>query len=42
MEVTGVRYRLVVRITAADVGKRVAIRWRPPVARRRGRSRQGK
>ena len=24
------RYRLVVRITAADVGKRVAIRWRPP------------
>jgi hypothetical protein len=30
MEVTGVRYRLVVRITAADVGKRVAIRWRPP------------
>ena len=24
------RYRLEVRITAADVGKRVAIRWRPP------------
>ena len=24
------RYRLVVRITAADVGKRVAIRCRPP------------
>ena len=23
------RYRLVVRITAADVGKRVTIRWRP-------------
>jgi hypothetical protein len=23
------RYRLEVRITAADVGKRVAIRWRP-------------
>jgi hypothetical protein len=28
-EVTGMRYRLVVRITAADVGKRVTIRWRP-------------
>ena len=24
------RYRLVVRITTADVGKRVTIRWRPP------------
>ena len=24
------RYRLVVRITPADVGKRVTIRWRPP------------
>ena len=24
------RYRLVVRVTAADIGKRVAIRWRPP------------
>jgi N-acetylglutamate synthase len=24
-----VRYRLVVRITAADVGQRVTIRWRP-------------
>jgi hypothetical protein len=23
------RYRLEVRITAADVGQRVAIRWRP-------------
>ena len=23
------RYRLVVRVTAADVGKRVTIRWRP-------------
>jgi hypothetical protein len=29
-EVTGVRYRLVVRVTAADIGQRVAIRWRPP------------
>jgi hypothetical protein len=28
--VTGVRYRLVVRVTAADVGQRVTIRWRPP------------
>jgi hypothetical protein len=26
---TGMRYQLVVRITAADVGQRVAIRWRP-------------
>jgi hypothetical protein len=24
------RYRLVVRVTAADIGQRVAIRWRPP------------
>ena len=24
------RYRLVVRVTAADIGKRVTIRWRPP------------
>ena len=24
------RYKLEVRITAADVGQRVAIRWRPP------------
>jgi hypothetical protein len=24
------RYRLEVRLTAADVGQRVAIRWRPP------------
>jgi len=24
------RYRLVVRVTAADVGQRVTIRWRPP------------
>jgi hypothetical protein len=24
------RYRLEVRLTAADIGKRVAIRWRPP------------
>ena len=24
------RYRLVVRLTAADIGQRVAIRWRPP------------
>ena len=29
-EVTGMRYRLVVRVTAADVGQRVTIRWRPP------------
>jgi N-acetylglutamate synthase len=28
--VTGVRYRLVVRLTPADVGKRVVIRWRRP------------
>jgi N-acetylglutamate synthase len=28
--VTGVRYRLVVMLTAADVGKRVVIRWRRP------------
>jgi hypothetical protein len=28
-EVTCMRYLLEVRITAADVGKRVAIRWRP-------------
>jgi hypothetical protein len=28
--VTGVRYRLVVRLTAADVGRRVVIRWRRP------------
>jgi hypothetical protein len=27
--VTGVRYRLEVRLTAADVGQRVVIRWRP-------------
>ena len=24
------RYRLVVRVTPADVGQRVTIRWRPP------------
>jgi N-acetylglutamate synthase len=24
------RYRLEVRVTAADIGKRVTIRWRPP------------
>jgi hypothetical protein len=29
-EVTGMRYRLVVRVTAADIGQRVTIRWRPP------------
>jgi hypothetical protein len=23
------RYRLIVRVTAADIGKRVTIRWRP-------------
>jgi N-acetylglutamate synthase len=28
--VSGVRYRLDVRLTPADVGKRVVIRWRPP------------
>jgi hypothetical protein len=28
--VTGLRYRLVVRLTAADVGQRVVIRWRRP------------
>ena len=28
-EVGGMRYRLVVRLTAADVGQRVVIRWRP-------------
>jgi hypothetical protein len=27
--VTSVRYRLEVRLTPADVGKRVVIRWRP-------------
>jgi hypothetical protein len=30
VEVTGMRYKLEVRITPADVGKRVVIRWRPP------------
>ena len=29
-QVTGVRYRLEVRLTAADVGQRVVIRWRRP------------
>ena len=24
------RYRLVLRVTAADIGQRVTIRWRPP------------
>jgi len=28
--VSGMRYRMVVRITPADVGKRVVIRWRRP------------
>jgi N-acetylglutamate synthase len=28
--VTGVRYRLEVRLTPADAGQRVVIRWRPP------------
>jgi N-acetylglutamate synthase len=28
--VTGVRYRLEVRLTPADVGQRVVIRWRRP------------
>jgi hypothetical protein len=28
--VSGVRYRLEVRLTPADVGKRVVIRWRRP------------
>jgi len=26
------QYRLVVRLTAADIGRRVVIRWRPPQA----------
>jgi N-acetylglutamate synthase len=30
VEVTGVRYRLEVRLTPADVGQRVVIRWRRP------------
>jgi N-acetylglutamate synthase len=28
--VPGVRYRLEVRLTPADIGQRVVIRWRPP------------
>ena len=28
-QVTGMRYRLEVRLTPADVGERVVIRWRP-------------
>ena len=28
-QVTGMRYRLEVRLTSADVGKRVVVRWRP-------------
>jgi hypothetical protein len=28
--VTGLRYRLEVRLTPADIGQRVVIRWRPP------------
>ena len=28
-QVTGMRYRLKVRLTSADVGERVVIRWRP-------------
>ena len=28
-QVTGMRYRLQVRLTSADVGQRVVIRWRP-------------
>ena len=28
----GLRYRYVVRITAADVGQRVVLRWRRPTA----------
>jgi hypothetical protein len=28
--VSGLRYRLEVRLTAADVGRRVVIRWRRP------------
>ena len=27
---TGMRYRLEVRLSPADIGKRVVIRWRPP------------
>jgi hypothetical protein len=30
--VTGVRYRLEVRLTPADVGRRVVIRWRRPAS----------
>jgi hypothetical protein len=30
VELTGMRYKLEVRITPADVGQRVTIRWRPP------------
>jgi hypothetical protein len=29
-QVSGVRYRLEVRLTPADVGRRVVIRWRRP------------
>jgi hypothetical protein len=35
--VTGVRYRLVVSLTAADVGQRVVIRWLLPGPDDRGR-----
>jgi hypothetical protein len=35
--VTGVRYRLVVNLTAADVGQRVVIRWLLPGQDERGR-----
>jgi hypothetical protein len=30
VEVTGMRYRLEIRVTAAHIGQRVTIRWRPP------------
>ncbi len=29
-EVNGMRYQLEVRLTAADIGNRVVVRWRPP------------
>jgi hypothetical protein len=35
--VRGVRYRLEVRLTPADVGQRVVIRWRPPWAEADGK-----
>ncbi len=37
-QVTGVRYRLAVRLRAADVGQRVVIRWRRPARMAASRS----